>query len=268
MKASTRTSGLVSIDSDRGPDAIAARAALAHRASSSPAMPPAEARSSDSASACRTTRMRPAPMARHTAVSRRRASARASIRFATFAHAMIEHEPDQPHQDHERRRKLAAQPRRPGRGVGDHQPALEHALPELRALRPARHLFAHPVVARLEQRARLRAGDVGAKTRDETQPGRAVALPEPLRRVRLRRHRQPHVRRFTAGLPKEAPSGDADDGERLPAQPKRAADDRRVVREPARPVRVIQHRHPVAGRQPVVGRQNRAADRRRAPPAS
>ena len=96
MKASTRTSGLVSIDSDSGPDAIAARAALAHRASRSPAMPPAVARSSDSASACRTTRIRPAPMARQTAVSRRRASARASIRFATFAHAMISTSPTSP----------------------------------------------------------------------------------------------------------------------------------------------------------------------------
>ena len=96
VKARTRMSGLVSIDSDRGPDAIAARAALAHRASSSPAMPPAVARSSDSASAWRTTRMRPAPIARHTAVSRRRASARASIKFATFAQAMISTSPTSP----------------------------------------------------------------------------------------------------------------------------------------------------------------------------
>ena len=42
-----------------------------------------------------------------------------------------EHEPDQAHQDHERRGELAAQARGPGRRVGDDQPALEHALPEL-----------------------------------------------------------------------------------------------------------------------------------------
>ena len=53
-----------------------------------PAPPPISDRTMPSVSTCRTTRRRAAPIASRTAISRFRDAARASIRFATFAHAM------------------------------------------------------------------------------------------------------------------------------------------------------------------------------------
>ena len=56
-----------------------------HRATTSPASPPAIARSIDSASSCATMCLRPAPIERRTAISVARAAARPRSRFATFA---------------------------------------------------------------------------------------------------------------------------------------------------------------------------------------
>lgn len=57
-------------------------------ASTTPTTAPARASSTLSVSSWRTMRPRPAPIAVRTAISRLRSAARASIRFATFAHAM------------------------------------------------------------------------------------------------------------------------------------------------------------------------------------
>ena len=151
---------------------------------------------------------------------------------------------------------VAAQPRGSGRRVGDDQPALEHALPELRALGATRNFVAHPVVARLEQRACLRARDAGAKTRHQTEPCGAVARPQAIPASSAEPSSAPDVRRFAARFSEKAPLGDADDGKHLPAQPESAADNRRVVRKPSRPVRVDSALRPFAGGESVVGRQN------------
>ena len=58
------------------------------RASATPAAPPITNSSAVSVRSCRTSRARPAPSVTRTAISRRRAVARASSTPATFAHAM------------------------------------------------------------------------------------------------------------------------------------------------------------------------------------
>jgi hypothetical protein len=58
-----------------------------HDAASSPMAEPQAVRTSASVSSCRNTRARFAPIARRTAISRRRAVPRASSRLATLAHA-------------------------------------------------------------------------------------------------------------------------------------------------------------------------------------
>ena len=70
------------------PAPIALNAATAEKASSTPSVPPIEAMSSDSLSNKRTICQREPPTARRTAISRSRVEARASVRLATFAHAM------------------------------------------------------------------------------------------------------------------------------------------------------------------------------------
>ena len=58
-----------------------------------PRLPPSADKSTDSVSNCRTKRPRPAPIASRTAISRCRADARASKRFATLAQAIIRTSP-------------------------------------------------------------------------------------------------------------------------------------------------------------------------------
>ena len=59
------------------------------RASSRPAAPPSTKSSTVSVRSCRTSRARPAPIARRNAISCRRETARASSTPATFAHATM-----------------------------------------------------------------------------------------------------------------------------------------------------------------------------------
>ena len=59
------------------------------RASRRPAVPPSTNSNTVSVSSCRMSRARPAPIARRSAISCRRAAARARRTPATFAHAMI-----------------------------------------------------------------------------------------------------------------------------------------------------------------------------------
>jgi hypothetical protein len=74
----------------------ASNARVPHCAITSPIAPPATASSRLSASSCRTTRQRPAPSAARIEISRDRPTARESIRFATFAHAIISTNPTAP----------------------------------------------------------------------------------------------------------------------------------------------------------------------------
>ena len=80
--ARSRMSGLPPID------IMFTSAPAAIGASNTPHVLPASARIALSTSSCRTIRARPAPMARRTAISLRRALPRASIRPATLVHAM------------------------------------------------------------------------------------------------------------------------------------------------------------------------------------
>ena len=66
------------------------------RAIARPAAPPRRKSSIDSTSICRISRPRPAPIARRTAISLRRALARASNTPATFAHAIASTSPTSP----------------------------------------------------------------------------------------------------------------------------------------------------------------------------
>ena len=76
--------------------ASAASWIVAQRPSNPPAIPPAAANSMLSASNCRTRRPRAAPSAARNAISLVRPAARASIRFATFTHAMSSTKPAAP----------------------------------------------------------------------------------------------------------------------------------------------------------------------------
>ena len=88
MKRSTRTSTLASLRRGTSVGATAVRTRSRPNASADPAAPPHMARSALSVRACRARRPRPAPRAIRIARSRSRAEARASIRLATFAHAI------------------------------------------------------------------------------------------------------------------------------------------------------------------------------------
>ncbi len=89
VKASTRQSRCSATNTwFRSVAMKATSARLSHCASQTPAAAPSPASSRLSAISCRTMRGRDAPMARRIAISRPRALARASIRFARFAHAM------------------------------------------------------------------------------------------------------------------------------------------------------------------------------------
>ena len=67
-----------------------------HAETARPSAPPASARTRHSTRSCRTSRARLAPRARRRATSRCRDEARASIRLATFAHAMSNTRPTIP----------------------------------------------------------------------------------------------------------------------------------------------------------------------------
>ncbi len=72
----------------RPPASSAVRTSMPHHASASPSAPPMAASSTLSVSNWRITRQRSAPMLSLTAISRRRAAARVSSRFAMFAQAI------------------------------------------------------------------------------------------------------------------------------------------------------------------------------------
>ena len=100
-------------------------AVVIQRASSTPAVPPRTNSSIVSTSSCRTSRARPAPMARRMAISRRRTEPRARrtpVRFVQATASTIETIP------RSRARKAASGPRRSG--VGDNA-AARNRLPRL-----------------------------------------------------------------------------------------------------------------------------------------
>ena len=78
------------------PGFIASSACTPKYPSTSPSTPPASESSTLSVSNCPTMRLRPAPSAARIAISRRRIVARASNKFATFAHAISSTQPTAP----------------------------------------------------------------------------------------------------------------------------------------------------------------------------
>ena len=77
-------------------------AELPHTARRTPSAPPAIARMRLSVSSCWTSRTRLAPSAMRTLISRPRDDARASMRLATFAQTIEQHDAHRGHQDVER----------------------------------------------------------------------------------------------------------------------------------------------------------------------
>ncbi len=86
--ASADRSTVTSSSRGRSAGASASSAVTPHRAIRMPPAPASSASTMLSVSICRTSRIRPAPTAARTTSSRPRADARASSRFATFAHAI------------------------------------------------------------------------------------------------------------------------------------------------------------------------------------
>jgi hypothetical protein len=93
--ANARTVTSTSIESARGTRASSAagRPSTPHIASRRPIPPPAAASTRLSVASCLRIRRRPAPRAERMAISRSREVVRASIRFATLAHAMSSSNP-------------------------------------------------------------------------------------------------------------------------------------------------------------------------------
>ena len=137
----------------------------------------------------------------------------------------------------------------------------------------ARHLGDHSGEQRRGQRLRPHRLERGVGLRDRHAGAKAAhdVQPEPARlhqrvpfiapQTREHRHRDGDVRRHPDRDPEEAGRGDADDGERLPFDAKRATDRRRIPVETALPGGVAEHRYRLRLRRgiPDVGLIEQAA---------
>ena len=247
VKTSTRQSGLTARPRSMGSGGCTrAMTPESPAASGSAIAPPSSASSTLSVSSCRTIRDRSAPNAARSAISRRRPAARASMRFARFAHATT------------RTRPTAATMQHAGgsdRGVDVRVDAHVARGHDADAFLPhgLRELLAEPTHEPLELGAHLRIGDARLHAALEPHP----VLPTPLEAVvaggsarhplvpeRLdlldHRERDPHLGGDGGGHAEEVGRRDPEDRVDDPVHPERLAHDVRRAGELRLPEPVAQ----------------------------
>ena len=225
-------------------------------ATTSPAAPPRTPSATLSVRSCRTSRPRLAPRAWRTAISLRRAAARASRRFARLAHAIASAMPAAP-------TSIARNPT----GLPDcpNPAALRRVGSSVRFSVPAvavgkRGGFA--LHREVEGGLRLRERDARLQTSEDRQP----APPPPLeveraelagRQMRPRADRDPEIGRHAETRSAESGRRHADHGERGAVQLDRLARDRRIGPEARLPESLAEHDEGFAGG--FVGRREEAS---------
>ena len=231
-------------------------------------MPPSPASSRASIMPWPMSRDRPAPSARHMAISRRRATALASMRLATFAHATSSTSPTMPIRIISGVARLSRIRETP-RLASDTTRRLSSTLRRNSAL---------SVPAATSARMRSYTGSSPARACARSTPGR--------RRARTLSHvvlcpvhshcgafgcaeSGIHTSTLSPGVSLANPRrADSDDDEGRAFQANGAADDGRVAAEASRPERVADHGHRDARRLQIVGGEQGPADRRRSRQAS
>ena len=241
-----------------------------HRATTSPASPPAIARSIDSVSNCATMCLRPAPIDRRTAISVARAAARPRSRFATFAQQISSTN------SVTQKRSVSGPPASSGARLWPCAPgpsvismfliALEASMGTCPGKAAGRRSYGLTGLA-VEDRLRLLFGNAGLEPREEVRPER-TAIVEPFRSrhdVFAHRDRHEDARPFAECRPVKALRRDADDRHRLAVHPYRLADNIRSGAEPPLPVVVTEDHDLSAARLPVIVGPEKAAEMGRQP---
>ena len=237
------------------------RKRLSHCASSAPHAAPIAAISRLSASSWRTMRPRDAPIARRTAISRSRAVARASIRFARLAHAISSTRPVVASSSQSGDSYCGAELRDAGAAWIRPELELQIVFRVFGAVGRERRLK-YRRRDRGELRARLFDRHPGLQAAHRAEKPDVFLVERRARAAReglgAERHRD--VERAADLHPEEARRRHADDLERVAVERDAAAEDRRAAGVLTLPESVAEHRGRRRAAAPIVGGGQRASD--------